>query len=91
MLIYNLATSQDVKGFITSWNISVHEWLKNYVYLRMITNRNRDKKDSLKVEKNRNEGENFIATLSSFLVSAVWHGFYPGFYSFFICSFLFDF
>lgn len=36
--IYNLATSQDVKGFITSWNISVHEWLKNYVYLRMIKN-----------------------------------------------------
>jgi D-alanyl-lipoteichoic acid acyltransferase DltB (MBOAT superfamily) len=36
--IFGLATSFRVKDFLASWNISVHEWLKYYVYLRMLEN-----------------------------------------------------
>lgn len=72
-------TSNSVKGFLASWNISVHEWLKYYVYLRLLDN-------------NKKRGSsNVFAALVSFMVSAIWHGFYPGFYSFFLGAFLLDF
>lgn len=32
--VYKLETSTRVKDFLANWNISVHEWLKYYVYLR---------------------------------------------------------
>lgn len=34
--IWGLLTSTQVKGFLAVWNISVHEWLKYYVYVRML-------------------------------------------------------
>ena len=34
---------------------------------------------------------NALAAFVSFAVSAIWHGFYPGFYSFFIGAFLLDY
>merc|ERR1712151_1495269 len=49
-------------------------WLKYYVYLRMLPN---DKTKSTSTTQ-------FIAALTTFVVSAIWHGFYPGFYIFFI-------
>lgn len=60
-----------------SWNISVHEWLKYYVYLRLLNNKKRG-------------GTNAFAALMSFSVSAIWHGFYPGFYFFFFGTFIVD-
>lgn len=44
-------------------------WLKNYVYLRMLPT-------------NKRGGAN-EAALMTFIVSAIWHGFYPGFMHFF--------
>ena len=32
--LLKLETSYRIKDFLANWNISVHEWLKNYVYLR---------------------------------------------------------
>ena len=32
--IYKLETSYKVKDFLANWNISVHHWLKHYVFLR---------------------------------------------------------
>lgn len=31
-----------------------------------------------------------LAALVTFMVSAIWHGFYPGFFAFFIGAFLMD-
>lgn len=75
--LYGLATSSTVKDFLASWNISVHEWLKYYVYLRQLDNK---KKGS----------SNLSASLVAFMVSAIWHGFYPGFFSFFFFAFVMD-
>jgi lysophospholipid acyltransferase len=76
-VIKGLLTSNKVKDFLASWNISVHEWLKYYVYLRLLD------------KKSRGSG-NAFAALVSFFVSAIWHGFYPGFYSFFFGCFVVD-
>jgi len=34
--IRGLETSGDIRLFIQSWNISVHKWLKYYVFLQLI-------------------------------------------------------
>jgi len=34
--VWDIEFSYDVKDFLGAWNISVHKWLKYYVYLRMI-------------------------------------------------------
>jgi len=75
--LMGLLTSGRVKDFLSSWNISVHEWLKYYVYLRLLDNKRR--------------GVNAKAAMVSFAVSAIWHGFYPGFYSFFFGCFIVDY
>ena len=74
--IYDINFSYKVKDFFDAWNISVHKWLKYYVYLRMVR---KDRKVSL------------APILSTFIVSAVWHGFYPGYFLFFISSGLNDY
>lgn len=75
--IKGLIVSSSVKGFMSSWNISVHEWLKHYVYIRLLSDKKRG-------------GTNAFAALMSFTVSAIWHGFYPGYYSFFFGAFIVD-
>lgn len=53
---------------LNSWNISVNRWLKNCVYKVLL---------SLNVART-------YAILATNLVSALWHGFYPGYYLAFI-------
>ncbi|RKP27299.1 MBOAT, membrane-bound O-acyltransferase family-domain-containing protein, partial [Syncephalis pseudoplumigaleata] len=50
---------------LDSWNIGTNRWLRNYVYLRLASP---DKRSTL------------VATLATFAASAVWHGFYAGYY-----------
>lgn len=76
VVINGLIFTHKVKNFLQCWNISTHEWLKNYVFLRMLNNQKRG-------------GQEFAA-LVTFMVSAIWHGFYPGFFSFFFGAFLMD-
>lgn len=76
--MWNLETSTRVKDFLANWNISVHEWLKYYVFLRQLDNKKRG-------------GSNLRAAMITFLVSAIWHGFYPGFFVFFIGAGLMDY
>ena len=79
--LWNLEMSCTVKDFLGNWNISVSVWLKYYVYLRLLPN-----------DKNKNTGNaSTIAAFSTFLTSAVWHGFYPGFYLFFSGAALLDY
>jgi len=58
---------------IQYWNRTVHLWLKYYVYLRVINIPIRPLKN--------NKG---MASLITFLTSAIWHGFYLTYYVFFI-------
>jgi len=74
MVLFKLEFSSNVKDFLASWNISAALWLKYYVYMRMLPN---DRSKSTAWTQ-------FAASLTTFTVSAIWHGFYPGFYIFFI-------
>ncbi len=56
---------------IISWNCTVHKWLKYQVFLRLINMEN-------KLFKNKS-----FASMITFMLSAIWHGFYPVFYVFF--------
>ena len=38
VFIWNLETSYKIKDFLASWNISAHDWLKCYIFLRMLPN-----------------------------------------------------
>jgi lysophospholipid acyltransferase len=73
-VIYKLETSNRVKDFLANWNISCHKWLKYYVFLRLLSN---DRK---------NRGLNILPAFMTFLVSAIWHGFYSGYFVFFIAA-----
>lgn len=55
---------------IEKWNASVQVWLRNYVYFRIFSEEE-IKKSNAKKEKANNV---------TFLVSALWHGFYPAYY-----------
>ena len=62
---WGLETAQSPHAYIASWNKNTNHWLRNYVYLRV-------------TPKGKKPG--FRASLSTFVTSAVWHGFYPGYY-----------
>lgn len=69
-----LELAQNSHAFVGNWNINTNHWLRNYVYLRV-------------TPKGRKPG--FRATLATFVTSAFWHGFYPGYYmSFVLASFI---
>jgi lysophospholipid acyltransferase len=58
-------TAQNCKELLESWNKRTNVWLRNYVYLRLTPI---GKKPS------------FVSTFVTFGTSALWHGFYPGYY-----------
>jgi lysophospholipid acyltransferase len=57
--------AQSFKELSENWNIGANHWLRHYVYLRLV-----DK-----------EGKASTATLKTYVISSMWHGFQPGFYS----------
>jgi lysophospholipid acyltransferase len=69
-----IETAQNTRAFLGYWNINTNNWLRNYMYLRV-------------TPKGKKPG--FRATLATFVTSAFWHGFYPGYYmAFILASFL---
>lgn len=66
---YEFETSPNTKALLESWNKNTNRWLKEYVYLRV-------------TPAGRKPG--FFATLATFGTSAIWHGFYPGYYFAFV-------
>ncbi|KAK2749457.1 lysophospholipid acyltransferase [Myotisia sp. PD_48] len=66
---WELETAQNTHAFLGSWNKNTNHWLRNYVYLRV-------------TPKGKKPG--FRASLATFATSAIWHGFYPGYYLTFI-------
>jgi lysophospholipid acyltransferase len=69
-----METSYRLRDCIASWNRSTHLWLKKYVYFR-VASREEIKRSTLSVIK---------AEGITFLTSAFWHGFYPGYYIMFV-------
>ncbi|KAI9704642.1 MAG: lysophospholipid acyltransferase [Bogoriella megaspora] len=66
--------AQNSHAFLGNWNINTNHWLRNYVYLRV-------------TPKGKKPG--FRASMATFVTSAFWHGFAPGYYmSFMLASFI---
>jgi len=55
--------------FFQNWNISVHIWLKRYVYVRLLPTKGK-----------ADFAQKQFASSVTFLVSALWHGFHPTYF-----------
>ncbi|CAM1510307.1 Fc.00g006420.m01.CDS01 [Cosmosporella sp. VM-42] len=64
-------SAQNPRAYLAGWNINTNTWLRNYVYLRV-------------TPRGRKPG--FRASLATFGTSALWHGFYPGYYLAFVLA-----
>ena len=62
--IYKMETADSICQIVSNWNIQTEKWLRYYVYERLSQN-----------EKLRN-----WSSLMTNMVSAFWHGLYPGYY-----------
>lgn len=67
-------TSCSVKDITTHWNIRTSEWLKHYVYFRV----------SSPAFIRKIMSHSAWANICTKFTSAFWHGFYPGYYLFFL-------
>ena len=66
--------AQNSRAFLGNWNINTNNWLRSYMYLRV-------------TPKGKKPG--FRASMATFITSAFWHGFEPGYYlSFMLASFI---
>lgn len=71
---WGIETAQNTRAYLENWNMNTNNWLRNYMYLRI-------------TPKGKKPG--FRASLATFVTSAFWHGFYPGYYlSFLLAAFL---
>ncbi|KAF3925581.1 hypothetical protein ABW21_db0204166 [Orbilia brochopaga] len=64
-----IETAPNSKALLEAWNQNTNKWLKNYVYLRV-------------TPKGKKPG--FRSSMATFGTSALWHGFYPGYYRVYI-------
>ena len=68
-----IETHSDFKVLVAQWNVCTNQWLNAYVYRRL--------------QKYYGKGSSSArASLVTYVVSAFWHGFYPGYYFMFISS-----
>lgn len=63
--------AQNSHAYLGFWNINTNHWLRNYMYLRV-------------TPKGKKPG--FRASMATFVTSAFWHGFAPGYYMTFILA-----
>ncbi|KAF3935714.1 hypothetical protein ABW19_dt0208389 [Dactylella cylindrospora] len=68
---WQLETAQNSRAILEAWNKNTNKWLRNYVYLRV-------------TPKGKKPG--FRSSMATFLTSAFWHGFYPGYYLTFVTA-----
>jgi lysophospholipid acyltransferase len=68
---WGVETAQNPRAYLAHWNINTNNWLRNYVYLRVTP---------------RGKKPGFRASLITFGTSALWHGFYPGYYLTFVLA-----
>lgn len=68
---WGVESAQNTRGYVGSWNINTNNWLRNYIYLRVTP---------------RGKKPGFGASMATFVTSAFWHGFYPGYYLTFVLA-----
>ena len=66
---WGIESAQNSRAYLEGWNKNTNHWLRNYVYLRV-------------TPKGKKPG--FRASLATFVTSAFWHGFEPGYYLTFV-------
>lgn len=64
-------TAQNARAYLGGWNMNTNHWLRNYIYLRVTP---------------RGKKPGFRASMATFVTSALWHGFYPGYYMTFVLA-----
>ncbi|KAG0254446.1 lysophospholipid acyltransferase [Mortierella polycephala] len=69
--VWAYETGESIKALADSWNMGTNKWLKHSVYFRVVA-------PGVKPGP--------LETFSTFGVSALWHGFYPGYYLMFASS-----
>lgn len=71
---WGVESAQNTRAYLGNWNMKTNLWLRNYVFLRVTP---------------MGKKPGFRATMATFVTSAVWHGFYPGYYlTFVLASFI---
>lgn len=71
---FGIELAQNTRAYLGNWNMNTNNWLRNCMYLRV-------------TPKGKKPG--FRASLATFVTSAFWHGFEPGYYlSFVLAAFL---
>lgn len=71
---WGVESAQNTRAYLENWNIKTNLWLRHYIYLRVTP---------------RGKKPGFRASLATFTTSAIWHGFYPGYYlTFVLASFI---
>jgi len=73
MDFFGVELATNVRSVTTYWNIRTADWLRNYVYNRVLP-------------ANHKGAVPMYATVATYSVSAFWHGFYPGYYTFFLLT-----
>jgi lysophospholipid acyltransferase len=68
---WGVESAQNSRAYLGNWNINTNNWLRNYIYLRV-------------TPKGKKPG--FRASMATFVTSALWHGFYPGYYLTFVLA-----
>lgn len=68
---WGIESAQNTRAYLEGWNKNTNHWLRNYMYLRV-------------TPKGKKPG--FRASLATFVTSAFWHGFYPGYYLTFVLA-----
>eukprot|EP00755_Sulcionema_specki_P006466 Sspe_Gene.35538::Locus_17216_Transcript_1_1_Confidence_1.000_Length_1749::g.35538::m.35538 len=66
---WRVETAQSIKDITDNWNIGVNNWLKSCFYFRLVP-----------IFGERSQ----VPVLLVQVISAFWHGFYPGYYLFFV-------
>ncbi|KAI9349252.1 MBOAT, membrane-bound O-acyltransferase family-domain-containing protein [Zopfochytrium polystomum] len=75
--IWHIEFAENPRMYLAAWNIHTALWLRNCVYLRLAPPPlpNQTEEERKKAQKNVS-----LATWATFVCSAFWHGFYPGYY-----------
>ncbi|RFU79196.1 mboat family [Trichoderma arundinaceum] len=68
---WTVETAQNPRAYLAGWNMNTNSWLRNYIYLRVTP---------------RGKKPGFRASMMTFVTSAFWHGFYPGYYLSFVLA-----
>jgi lysophospholipid acyltransferase len=68
---WSVEFAQNPRAYLAGWNMNTNNWLRNYIYLRVTP---------------RGKKPGFRASMTTFVTSAFWHGFYPGYYLSFVLA-----